>query len=605
MKSPGKRRQQNAHPIRSSFGRTLRRIFPVFRFGWMLLYSMLFACIIFLAMLGVDRICSTLISSTGYIALTSANFRMILRSWQGPVALVILLVSLTVVAAVIMNGVIFLSDDMLHHRKIRLFPLLKRSVLSIRLFLCREGIPVILYYFVFVLFFAVSLLSVVPNPFEIPGYLRYQVSKTLISLLLYFVFFVLISIPLLRNPLLLHDVLLRQESPRSARLRTRVFAHDHRRFLFREMLQSFLFFCLVLLAGTVVFLYFPLLIQTLFFFLPPPARRILVLLSTYLALAVLAITVLLAVWILPLKIAMLYHFMIHKALPARHARGRIRRPLLFLLAALFTCVLAGAVTVSFLHFNYLYPPARNIEAVVHRLGGDLDTENTIEGMEKAIELGAPALETDIQRTKDGAYVIFHDSTLQRLCGIPSRINEMTLEQVRAVTLPSPDWEERHIPLLSEVLDRAKGRARLYLELKGTDADQKMAMDVANMVRARDMEDECVLISMNYNLISYISRRIPDIRSGYLYFFAYGSSSSLAGNILMAQSNAISIRKTRAIHAKGKKVYCWTVNSRQTALNMVRQHVDGIISDRYDIIASVLNHMESRNDYERIMDVLLR
>ena len=126
-----------------------------------------------------------------------------------------------------------------------------------------------------------------------------------------------------------------------------------------------------------------------------------------------------------------------------------------------------------------------------------------------------------------------------------------------------------------------------------------------MVRSRGMEDDCVLISLNYNLISYISRRIPGIQSGYLYLFAYGSPASLAGQILLAQSNAISIRRTRSIHSKGKKIFCWTVNSRQTALNMVRQRVDGIISDRYDIIASVLDHMESRNDYERIMDVLLR
>jgi glycerophosphoryl diester phosphodiesterase len=93
--------------------------------------------------------------------------------------------------------------------------------------------------------------------------------------------------------------------------------------------------------------------------------------------------------------------------------------------------------------------------------------------------------------------------------------------------------------------------------------------------------------------------------GYLYFFAYGTPADLAGNLLLAQSNAISRSRTRAIHSKGKKTYCWTVNSRQTALNMVRQRVDGIITDRYDIVENVLDHMESRNDYERIMDVLLR
>ena len=75
-------------------------------------------------------------------------------------------------------------------------------------------------------------------------------------------------------------------------------------------------------------------------------------------------------------------------------------------------------------------------------------------------------------------------------------------------------------------------------------------------------------------------------------------------MLLSQSNVINPAKTRAIHRKGKKLYCWTVNSRNTAKAMIRRRVDGIISDRYDIIASVLDHMESRTDYERIMDVLM-
>ena len=291
-----------------------------------------------------------------------------------------------------------------------------------------------------------------------------------------------------------------------------------------------------------------------------------------------------------------------KPLPAARPR---RKSFQWIFIPALLALLVFAVVVSYLQFNYLFPPAKNIEAVVHRLGGDLDTENTLEGMELAMELGAPAMETDIQRTKDGEYVIFHDSTLKRMCGLPYRINEMTLEEVKAVDLKGPGLETRKIPTLSEVLDKANGRVRLYLELKGVDADAKMARDVAQMVRERSMEDDCVLISLNYNLVSYISRRIPDL-SADICTFAYGSPASLSGQILLAQSNAISIQRTRSIHSKGKKIYCWTVNSQKTAQNMVRAARDRIISDRYDIVIRIRpNLLESRNDYERIMDVLLR
>ena len=590
-------------PLKRLPQRMLKRAFPAFHPGWMLFFSLLFGAVVFAAMRGMDLLSAALISTTGHAALTNSNLLYFLRSWQGYAATILMLLSIFGVAAVIMNCIILLSDALLHQTPVRLSGLLVRSIRSIRLFCYREAVPIVLSYFLLILFVTLSILSFIPNPFEIPGYLRYLVSKRLWSAVLYFAAFLLVCIPILKNPLLLHDVLLKQERPKSAARRTRAFVQANRRFVFREILLSVLVFCGILLVCAGIFLYFPLLVQVVFSFLPAPPRRILVLLASCLGLLLLVLAVLLSLWIIPLRAAVLYHCMLHGLQSPPAAKGRrlsLRRPALVCLA-----LLSAAVAFSYMNFNYLFPPAKHIEAVVHRLGGDLDTENTLEGMEKAIGLGAPALETDIQRTKDGEYVIFHDSTLKRMCGVTQRINELTLDEVRALSLPGPDWEERHIPLLSEVLDRAKGRTKLYLELKGADADEKMAQDVAQMVRDRNMEEDCVLISLNYNLIRSIDRTIPDLACGYLYFFAYGSPANLPGSILLAQSNSISIQRTRAIHSKGKKLYCWTVNSRKTAKNMVRQRVDGIISDRYDIISSVLSHMESRNDYERIMDVLLR
>lgn len=607
MKHTGKPSDQTAHPpVRERMSRLFRRAFPVFCFGWMLTYSLIFFTIVFVSMHALDLVSSALIETTGYAALTNSNFSFFLRSWQGYAVIGFLLVFLCVTGGIIINGMILLSDDMLHHRRIRILPLLKKSVCSIRLFLSRDAVRIILYYFFFVLFFTVSLLAILPNPFEIPGYIRYLLSKRLWTTALYYVVFLLICIPIFRNPLLLHDILIMQKRPQEARSRTRAFVKANRSLLFREILLSVVVFLAILISAGGIFLYAPMLMQALCRYLPLRSHRVLVLFVTYLSLAILLFAVLVSVWILPVKISLLYHYMLHgiRSLPPSGGRRCFRRsfiPFLFVVLA----VICALTAVSFLQFNYLFPPARHIEAVVHRLGGDLDTENTLEGMEKALELGAPAMETDIQRTKDGEYVIFHDGTLKRMCHVPYRIHDLTLEEVRDLRLPGPDWEQRQIPLLSEVLDLGKGRVKLYLELKGKDADEQMAQDVARMVRERGMEEECVLISLNYNLISYIATQIPDLQCGYLYFFAYGSPARLYGNILMAQSNAISVQRTRSIHSKGKKVYCWTVNSRQRALDMVRQRVDGIISDRYDIIESVLDHMKSRNDYERIMDVLLR
>ncbi len=583
-----------------------------FHVGWMLTFSLIFCGLLLLAFNGVEALTSFIISSSGHAALTSGDYSFFFRSWQGYVTIAILLITVPLVISIVLNGIILLSYDLLQRRYTNPFRIFIRSIRSIRLFLCKKALPIVLYYIVFISFFVVTILALVPNPSELPGYLRYMLSKNLVSVLLYAGALLLVSIPLIYNPLIVHDMLIGQEGPEEAVSRTLSFVKTNRRKVFKEIFISVLFIGISLLISGAVFLYLPLLCQTIFSSMPAWFCRIAVLTATYLGLTILSLTVLLSPWVLPVTVSSLYQEMLASDSRAPEpadepARQTVRKSMLFfyVMLAVFITLFIAAVIISYQQFNYIYPPAKNIEAVVHRLGGDMDTENTLEGLAIAIADGAPAAETDIQRTKDGEYVIFHDSTLKRMCGMSSRISDLTLEEVQQLTLPSPVFEEeRRIPLLSEVLDQAKGKIRLYLELKGSTADQKMAHDVYEMVRERGMVEDCVLISMNYKLISYINTYLPDISCGYLYFFAYGMESRLAGNLLMAQSNAINSSRTRAIHSQGKKVYCWTVNSMMTAQNMVRQRVDGIITDRYDIVNAVLSHMESRNDYERIMDVLL-
>lgn len=617
-----KNRKQSARPSRRE---VLMRMLSRFHFGWILACSLAFVGILFLALQGIDMIASNLISSSGHVALTSGDYGFFFRSWQGYVTIIVVVISLLFVVSIIVNGIILLSDTLFHGRPVYIIRIMRRSVTSIRLFLCRQALPIVLYFALFILYFTITILSFVPNPFEIPGYLRYVLNKQFLTRILYFAGLIAISYPLIRNPLILHDMLLGQDRPKEARDRTRVYVDTHRRLIAKEILIPGLIICASMAAAVIIFLYLPMLVQTVFgaLPLPIPVLRIAVLTTTYLGLVILILAALSSPWILTMAITRIYDQMLENEQArsggssgyagSSDSAGSAGSPvskktpsrILHFLIPLFAALFVAAIVLSYIHFNYLFPPAKNIEAVVHRLGGDMDVENTLEGMEIAIEMGAPAAETDIQRTKDGEYVIFHDSTLKRMCGLPTKISEMTLEEVENVRIPGLVWgEERRIPLLSEVLDMAKGRIKLYLELKGSTADEKMVWDVMKMVRERDMLEECVLISMNYSLIRYINETIPDIPCGYLYFFAYGMESKLSGNLLMAQSNAINSTRTRSIHSQGKKVYCWTVNSMQTAQNMVRQRVDGIITDRYDIVDSVLSHMESRNDYERIMDVLL-
>ena len=597
----------------------------------MLAVSLLCGFLVFLSMTGTDALVSSLLHVSGNPAITNGNFQTFFRSWHGYAVVLITELILFLTVAALFNMVILMAEDLRRQAPIHPVRLLLRGISRIRLFICRQGLPVILYYILFIPAITITLFFVIPDPFEIPGFIRYMIHKKLLYRMLYILVMTVLIILQLRNMFLLHDVILENETLPEAKQRAKRMIREHRRQAYPALLTALIMAVVLILAGLAVFRLLPLALQNVLLHMPRIFSRYIILFGTCLGLLVLILCVLLAPWIIILSMSEIYDRM-RGYEPEKAAAAADRTALSgmdetavsamgkttadmetasgrrshFAAIISIVCLLLIAVIswILLVHFEYIFPRARRVEAVVHRLGGDLDIENTLEGQEAALELGAGAAETDIQRTKDGEYIIFHDGTLKRLCGMPDRPCDLTLDEIRSIEMQTVTGEIRKIPTLEEVLDKARGREVLYLELKGVTADEQMADDVIAMVQEKGMTEDCILISMNYNVIRYIDRNYPDIRCGYLYFFAYGNESRLEADLLMSQSNVINPAKTRAIHRAGKRLYCWTVNSRAAAKAMIRRRVDGIISDRYDIIASVLDHLESRTDYERIMDVLV-
>lgn len=67
-----------------------------------------------------------------------------------------------------------------------------------------------------------------------------------------------------------------------------------------------------------------------------------------------------------------------------------------------------------------------------------------------------------------------------------------------------------VPTLEELLDHGKGKVKLFLELKGESADYGIVRDVVNAVKERDMVDDVVLISLNYDVIDFAESNYPDL-----------------------------------------------------------------------------------------------
>ncbi|MBQ6539694.1 MAG: hypothetical protein IJL71_01530, partial [Oscillospiraceae bacterium] len=274
-------------------------------------------------------------------------------------------------------------------------------------------------------------------------------------------------------------------------------------------------------------------------------------------------------------------------------------------------VIVGACLIAALvlniRFETVFPKTVAVDIISHRGGGYEDLENTVSGLNTAIELGAYGSEIDIQRTLDGHYIVNHDTTFKRLTGIPKKPWKMSLAEIRMLTIKGKGrFQGRTEPIatLEEMLDAAKGKIILYIELKGTTADRQMAEDVIGMIKERDMMDECVLISLKYNIIDYIETNWPEVQTGCLIYAAYGNAAKLNCDYLGLEEEAATGLAVAANHAAGKKVLVWTPNGSADQRHFLLSHADAIITDNVSRAFRIREELKDRTDLLRIMDGFL-
>ena len=106
-------------------------------------------------------------------------------------------------------------------------------------------------------------------------------------------------------------------------------------------------------------------------------------------------------------------------------------------------------------------------------------ENSMAAFRKAVEAGL-GMELDVQVTKDGVPVVFHDFKLERICGAPGKIADSTYEELQAYTLC--DSKER-IPRFSELLEMVDGQVPLIVEIKAETANVSCCGIIVSLLRA--------------------------------------------------------------------------------------------------------------------------
>ena len=147
----------------------------------------------------------------------------------------------------------------------------------------------------------------------------------------------------------------------------------------------------------------------------------------------------------------------------------------------------------------------------HRgLHGGAVPENSLEAFELACREGK-GIELDVQLSRDGEVMVFHDYTLVRMTGVDKKLCELDASELS--TLALADSEQR-IPTFSEVLSLVDSRVPILVELKGEDLSSELCPKVAQMLLSYK-GDYCIE-SFNPLLVKNIQKYLPDAYCGLLY-----------------------------------------------------------------------------------------
>jgi glycerophosphoryl diester phosphodiesterase len=224
----------------------------------------------------------------------------------------------------------------------------------------------------------------------------------------------------------------------------------------------------------------------------------------------------------------------------------------------------------------------------HRGGAGLAPENTLEAFDRALELGADGLELDVRLSLDGVVVVHHDSTLERTTNLRGKLSGVTADELARAGIPP----------LGVVLDRYRD-SRIIVEMKQNRVE--LAQAVVEAVRRADALDRVCLGSFGLRVLRAARAIEPRVATSasreevrwalYRSWCRWPVARASYGGYQVPETSGatriVSRRFVDAAHRSGLRVQVWTVDREEDARRLVSWGVDGLITDRPDVIVPIV------------------
>ncbi|MDX9993513.1 MAG: glycerophosphodiester phosphodiesterase [Anaerolineales bacterium] len=257
-----------------------------------------------------------------------------------------------------------------------------------------------------------------------------------------------------------------------------------------------------------------------------------------------------------------------------------------------------------------YAGLPQVAVIAHQGGERLWPSETLFSFKGAAQLGVDVLEMDLHITQDDVLVLIHDETVERTTDGSGSVEEMTLDELKALdagyywtadggaTFPYRG-QGLTIPTLEEIFEAFPGY-RMVIEIKKT--ERSLAAPFCALIRQYQMQERVLVASFHDQRMAEFRAECPEIATSAARqettTFVLLSKLWLGGLFppqfhslqVPEKSSGITVMTpgfVRAAHARNLKVEPWTIDDPQQMKLYIEWGVDGIITDRPDLLLEVL------------------
>ncbi|WP_030683138.1 glycerophosphodiester phosphodiesterase [Streptomyces sp. NRRL B-1347] len=251
--------------------------------------------------------------------------------------------------------------------------------------------------------------------------------------------------------------------------------------------------------------------------------------------------------------------------------------------------------------------------VAHRGASAYAPENTLAAIDKADRLGFRWVENDVQRTKDGVLVIVHDDNLKRTTNVeevfpdraPWKVKDFTAKEIAKLDAGSwfgAKYKGARVPTLTQYMNRvARNGQRLVLEIKkpelypGIERDTLRVLRETGWLERHRVKHDLVVQSFSADSVRQVRRLRPDIKTGFLGTpavaelpkYAQFADQINSTHTSVSKGYVAAIQDLKGPHGKPLEIFTWTVDEAAAARRVADFGVNGIITNKPDVVRAAL------------------